>query len=463
MRRISMVLALALAFCMTLSACQTESIPEGSTSESLHAADVVPEDQVDLKESKELVVYRYPLLGEQLDFAVEQFKKQYPDVEIEYRDFGDASDPNASDQYAEILQGELAAGKGPDIIVAPTYAISSDFSKTEETGAFLDVRAKLMQDTELSMDMFVDRWLSIGGVGEQQCFIPLSYQTRVLFADQTVLQENGVECETLSDPVGFHSTIDRWMETKEGDMTLWDAHSYGLWLVLPWCGAEAVDYENHTLNLNDDFRNTMELYKSLYDSDMVKPQSEGWVDLYSNVYSGEAGRNLSQGMHLFLLGQENLLSLTDFRAIEEESRIMLPFPSYTGKNVAEVCDVACINATSQNTENAYNFLKILLSDNVQIRWRAFPVNKDALSSAITESTSAQYTDDMGNVLTTALTVEEKKQYTTLITENLEWHLPVAEGVSNIIWETMEPYFQNSQTYDICLQELENRLTIYLDE
>lgn len=96
---------------MTLSACQTESIPEGSTSESLHTADVVPEDQVDLKESKELVVYRYPLLGEQLDFAVEQFKKQYPDVEIEYRDFGDASDPNASDQYAEILQGELAAGK----------------------------------------------------------------------------------------------------------------------------------------------------------------------------------------------------------------------------------------------------------------------------------------------------------------------------------------------------------------
>ena len=168
-------------------------------------------------------------------------------------------------------------------------------------------------------------------------------------------------------------------------------------------------------------------------------------------------------MHLFLLGQDNLLSLTDFRAIEEESRIMLPFPSYTGKNVAEVCDVACINATSQNTENAYNFLKILLSDNVQVRWRAFPVNKDALSSAITESTSAQYTDDMGNVLTTALTVEEKKQYTTLITENLEWHLPVAEGVSNIIWETMEPYFQNSQTYDICLQELENRLTIYLDE
>lgn len=66
MRRISMVLALTFAFCMTLSACQTESIPEGSTSESLHTADVVPEDQVDLKESKELVVYRYPLLGEQL-------------------------------------------------------------------------------------------------------------------------------------------------------------------------------------------------------------------------------------------------------------------------------------------------------------------------------------------------------------------------------------------------------------
>ena len=58
MRRISMVLALTFAFCMTLSACQTESIPEGSTSESLHTADVVPEDQVDLKESKELVVYR---------------------------------------------------------------------------------------------------------------------------------------------------------------------------------------------------------------------------------------------------------------------------------------------------------------------------------------------------------------------------------------------------------------------
>lgn len=465
MRRISVVFMLTFVFSMILSACQTaEKISDSSMmDEPTDTSAVVLEDRVELEESKELVIYRFPLLGEQMDFAVEQYKKRYPDVEVEYRDFGNASDPNAVEQFAEILQGELAAGKGPDIVVAPTYAISSDFSKTENTGIFLDLRGKLTQDAELSMDTFVDGWLAIDGGGEQQCFVPLSYETRVLFTDQAVLQKNGVEIEMLSDPTGFLSAVDQWMGTKEANMTLWEAHSYGLWLVLPWCGVDVVDYENHTLNLNEDFQNTMELYKCLYDGDMVKPQSEGWNDPYVNAYSGEAGRNLSQGMHLFLLGQGNQLAITEFRAIEEETRMMLPFPSCTGKNVAEVCDVACLNATSKNTENAYNFLKILLSENVQAKWNSFPVNKNALSSAITESASAQYTDDMGNVLTTPLTVEEKKQYITLTTENLEWHLPVADGVSNIIWETMEPYFQDVKTYDACLQELESRLTIYLDE
>ena len=464
MKRILAVLILAFIFCVAFSSCHAEEVPESSAeSGQSGVSDAVPADSMRLEASKELVVYRCPLLGAQLDFALEQVKKRYPEVSVEYRDFGDMSDPNALNQFAEILQGELAAGKGPDIVAAPTYAISSDFLKTEETGIFLDVRGKLMRDAELSMDALVEGWLSVDGVGEQQCFVPLSYGTKVLFADQTVLRENGVERGMLSDPVAFRAAVDQWMETRETDMTLWNVHSYGLWLVLPWCGVDTVDYENHTLNLNADFKNTMELYKSLYAEDMVKPRSEGWNDPYAYACSGEAGRNLSQGMHLLLLGQGNQLAVTEFRAIEEETRMMLPFPSCKGKNVAEICDVACLNTTGKNTENAYNFLKILLSENVQARWNAFPVNKNALSSALTEGASAQYTDDMGNVLTTSLTAEEKNQYIALTTEELEWHLPAADGVSNIIWETMEPYFQNSQTYDKCLRELENRLTIYLDE
>ena len=168
-------------------------------------------------------------------------------------------------------------------------------------------------------------------------------------------------------------------------------------------------------------------------------------------------------MHLFVLGVGNSTEITEFRAIDEGGRVILPFPSSSEKTVAEVQDVACINAASENTENAYRFLTVLLSENVQEKWVSCPVNKNAMSSALTASLSAQYTDDAGNVLTTPLTAEEKSGYISMFTKDLEWHLPMANGVSDIIWGAMEPYFQDQKTYEECLRELENRLTIYLDE
>ena len=411
-----------------------------------------------LSSSNQLVLYRDPMLASQLDSAVAAYKQQYPEVEVLYRDFGELTDPEATTQYTDILRSELAAGKGPDLIVASPDTISIDFSKTIDNGVFLNLYPFLQRDREISENDYVNNWGSVGLQNEKKYFVVLSYTTKVLYADKSVLQRCAPSIDTDNGINAFANTMIAWLNTENADVSFWNLPSgYGLSTVLPWTGAELIDYASREVVLDDTFRVSMEMYKALYDLDQEDNES-GWI----GKTVGEDGRDASLGEFLFLCGFM-LDDITEFRAMNREERVMKPFPNVSGKCIAVPDQVACINSTSENTENAYNFLKILLSESIQRKMLYYPVSLEAIENRLRENGKAIYVDSMGNTLTTTLFTEEADTFMALTTGDLEWHMPVPYGVYDIVWSTMKPFICDEKSYEDCVNELRNRLQIYVNE
>ena len=75
-------------------------------------------DKVTIQEpTDKLVIYSGPEVDKALKAALSSFKNLYPNVEVEYKEFGTFADPEAESNYLETIKNELSSGKGPDLIL----------------------------------------------------------------------------------------------------------------------------------------------------------------------------------------------------------------------------------------------------------------------------------------------------------------------------------------------------------
>ena len=146
--------------------------------------------------------------------------------------------------------------------------------------------------------------------------------------------------------------------------------------------------------------------------------------------------------------------------------------------VAQVSSYAAIRATSENKANAYNFLKILLSEEIQTDSSVifhYPVlngsldavleaeKKDYVGGSIVDEISSEvlfyddapiddYKEMAGRVDRAVL--PNQKLY------GIVWSGKTHQG---LIWEEFEPYFKDDKTYEQCLADFENKIELYISE
>ena len=132
-RILSLILAIILLL-PALAGCDSETVPSQQTgtvaipgNESEYPDFELPE------ETDTLVLYSSGLNTKALTYAVEIFKRMYPEVNVDWHKL-------EQDEFVTQIRAEIPAGRGPDLL----YASGSDFSdvyKTMSTGIFMDFAA----------------------------------------------------------------------------------------------------------------------------------------------------------------------------------------------------------------------------------------------------------------------------------------------------------------------------------
>lgn len=387
--------------------------------------------------------------------ALDLYQEQYPDVEVELVEplELDAEEDNteAVEKAYKKLSSQLKAGKGPDILLVNDRCM--DIEKLVRQGLFADMEPFFAAD-DFDWEPYSQGVMNAGVWNGKRFLIPLSYDFPLLLTTKAALEETGFHVDACMDYQGFLDETARYLEDPAQTRLLFsDAWvlDYVNFAMLDYSGVPVVDYDNQTVDLSlPIFRATAQWYKSILDT---HPQEPNLSELggVAAVQDGEAlWTNSVFGAY------EDLYAAAGVLRTEGEV-VMMPIRDADGGIQAEIQDSVAVGAGSENLENAYNFLKLLLSPTVQYTADSgLSVLHEANERLLSREEGISGTERSGSAVN-APSQEEIRQFLGLTEE-------ITGGYyHNKLWlcVNMWPYLHDNRDYEETLRAAQSKLKTYI--
>lgn len=312
-----------------------------------------------------------------LDSVIHEFNMTHTSVRIEKEVLGWDKSSSKRDIQIQNLQTELMAGKGPDIFLLPSgvtagekggllESIFPDVKMTMKNFYFADLSDYYDADEELKTEELQQDVMNAGVLDGARYVLPLGWNMPIVAVNLDKIEGVGLKQEDFALP--FPEFL-RACDNSSGRGVV--AGMYADYTAL--CFSELFDYEKETVAVSQELLNdTVDSFSSLF---------EHWQSLDDNtLYVGLTARGigtyLSQDGAPFHLSSNlpfcvaDLYQAADLIAMakcEEEPVVFYPLRSGDGSTVAEVTFYGAVNANCEYPEEAYEFLRMLLTPEAQFQ------------------------------------------------------------------------------------------------
>ena len=505
MRKIKIISAIiVLAVFAVLQSCENNTEPKteiveitNAQGEVIETREVIVLEPFEMQEQTDkLVLYRTAGNERYLTPAINIFKQKYPQVEVEI-----VSIPwtDSYEDYLVRLNAELAAGQGPDVVLLHTSEVR-DIYKMMSSRLFVDLNQFISRDGDFNMDDYVKAVLDAGVLQGRRYIMPLQYYAPVLMTTQEILDAEGINPADLSTFDGFVKVAGQYNEKYKDNSDFRELMS-GVFIkskslfhnwqdsrrdinnlehFFPWSGIDLIDYQTNTVAVDKaQFKKVMDLLKPLY-------LNKGEEDMGGRGDVLDISAFINQDW-LFKIERMSFTSRFDSYNLDYVLRnakqygfnadnitpLYFPYPNINNGVTANVSRVAAIPAASANQINAFNFLKILLSEDIQtshIYMYAIPVLKSAVETRVYEGLK-EYASNSPWIVSNDVDIEQfYAEYEEIINERIEMMLNVDSAKMlphapyyEFLLDEMIPYFNGARSFDDAYTRLVNRLEIYASE
>ncbi len=387
------------------------------------------------EQATRLVVYVDPA-HENIAYAARTaMLEAYPALEIEVRSFDSFED------YRLVLQTEMAAGKGPDVLLfSPETFV--DLCKAMDAGVFQDLNPWLENDPEFS-ELNLNQSVFDGCIYKgQRLYVPLSYRTYSAMTTEAILQEINITISDVATFEGWSNAIQKATESNKGKnklaVRIMLDHTPTRYATL--CGIEPLNLDTKELQIDSEpFRQGLALYKELY------PIDPTWFVPSQELYKS---RDLLFGLELSY--QSRLYG--KLQAMKDEIPVTFRIPSqFEDRSIAYPHVMAAMGSGSKNPETAYQMIQLMLSKEMQKRdFFNLPINQDAMKDVFNHMKAMKSLD-----ISTADALQDLN--------SVHYMPPFPAPLLEMIDDTMSPWFLDQAEYETCLEDLRNRLEIYIHE
>lgn len=222
------------------------------------------------------------------------------------------------------------------------------------TGLFADLTTLYNQDETLEKDVLLEKVMDAGVMDDKRYILPLRYQYPIILALEDELQAAELELSELSQNAEtFLSTV-LSQEKNAWHVSGANVFAANLINVFP----SLCDYSTGEVSLDEEtvvatLSQYMELLSSL-DQKSIEADGGVWPNFLS------ADRPLST---LFL--SDDLFFYLDIAYAQYQDLVAVPFAAQDGSIVANVSYYGAVSANCAAVEEAYEFLKLFLSREVQ--------------------------------------------------------------------------------------------------
>ena len=443
---------------------------------------------LELEDTNKLVIYCYGYgsLDPILKPAVRYFERAYNNVEIEYKEFPfDAS--FGYEEFRTMLKSELLAGDGPDLIIADDMYLFDDIYKTMDSGIFFDLTETVNMDPDFKMNLYNPIVMDSGIYKGKRYIMPIDYSVYPILTLQESLDTENIEFSELSTLEGFLGALKKYManniDITDKYVSWMYFDKYLMYYYLLYGDINILDYENRKVDLsNPNIKNLADLSQNIVNY-INYPEREFSSYFHEAVqsgrfYSDEPIKGLKTGRIFF---NDNMMvsqMISNFYynyggLTHDRTPVVIIFPDTNGETTAVVNKYAGIRQRSENKKNAYNFMKMLLSYDVQMLPTQNPntyyyINIPVLTSATKAyakmewEKSGSWTNNDGSVIWEKVPNEIHEQFMEILVNVDSCVLP-ASAPLRLVLEGLGPYFSGEKTYENCISDLKTRLEIYLTE
>ena len=343
-----------------------------------------------------------------------------------------------------VLQGELAAGKGPDLLL-----LSDESFHTLASAGYL----KALEDVVEDPSLFVEAALETGKLGNSTYGIPFDFRlTFPKFSGALVPMNGNWTVEEMMHRVEqAEGVISLATDTDGSDLVF----SYGL---ADTDNTAYIDWNMRKSHLAEQpFRELVEFAKR------YQEKAASWE---------EAAERFSQGSYAAegsAKSMSNLGFLDRYEALWNRNESYVGFPNQSGEGSIFVrADILGINRSSDK-ESAEEFLRYLLTEEAQRKCDTygFPVRKSTLEYLIgmeQKKKDAPQTlrDDLLFWEEDGLDEKQLAQFADLLGRAKPFPVEL-DGLYEIVREELDPYFAGNRPIEESLYALDNRVQLYLDE
>ena len=340
------------------------------------------------------------------------------------------------------------AGKGPDLI----FFWGDEFQDTEkamDAGVFFDIDTLLEKDTSFDLSKYQTNIINGGYYKGKRQYIPLCYYAMSAITSEETIQAFGINLSEYSTFEDWMNECVKWLRNnQESNRTLTHSPTETPYFYGTFFNVRYVDLETGDILIDRDaFRLFLEFLKLKF------PKLEYGFSSLSSASNDEIIEAIQKDQLLFYfyLLHQNLdmdQALSETRTAQS---LILPSmgseqPLATGRIMA------AINNGSPNKVNAYEFLKIMLSTEVQSQPNfPVPVNNEALELQL-KLYKVQY----------GLSETEIDQMYKDF-QSLGYIHPLSYTQYNLFEDSMRPWFLDEKSYEDCIEDFRNRLEIFIDE
>lgn len=410
---------------------------------------VAPEDIQD----KKVMVMAGEYIDTDLKKRVIEYNRNNPDYRIvlkEYNTYNSYEDYTAG---ATKLNNDVISGNMPDILVS-SYGGSLPVSNYVAKGLIADIDKLIEQDEELSQVEFMQNAFDAYRVNGKLYYIVPDFEVYTVIAKKSLVGDR--ESWTMKDVQEVVAGMSDEAKAFSGDVT----RSSFMNMVMRYCGNQFVDVSTGKCAFNtEDFIAMMEYAKGLpTDDENSSGYDEDYWQDYWNNYESQYRQNRTLLLEANFWRFNNLAYTINGRMGEDVSYTGFPTESGNGSYIMS-SRTYVLSAKSKNLEEAWNFMRYYLTEEVQRETNYFPVQKDIfyeISKQATERPTYEWTDENGETHTEYedLTIwmnGEAVPFEPLSQEQLDQFLAFVESVHN-------PYYYNDEVMNIINEEIDGFFT-----
>lgn len=405
-----------------------------------------------------------------LETAALKFQKVNKDYSIEIKQYDNTQDQDTqagSENYAKALNTELLTGRGPDIICASKLS----FEKYSDKNLLADLGELLQQDKDFNKNNYYTNIFDALKYKDKLFTLPVCVNFSVLAANKKILQSQAINPDSKWTWDDFGKTGQKLPKDKKMFVSM-SSKSLLSYMLNGSISNFINETEKKASFDSAEFISLLKTAKQYGDSKIPNDKFNTGNSNYSDIGAVQRGSVVfnpmtvgDYGSYAFLKGMyNNQVKLMEFPSVGE----------YKG-GTFDSDSLFSINNNSKNKAVAWEFLKFLLSDEIQSGdLDGFAVNKQALAKTAKNMMDQTKGGGMCMMASTKdgkdpVTIDAKPlsqqdiDYINSFIEKASVYNRSNSGINNIIDSETTPFFSGEKTAEEVAKVIQNKVSIYLGE